>query len=113
MARVGPHSEGQLPVTTAALLTVAEVAERLRVSDEAVLDLIHARQLPAIKVSSRRFRVEDAALQLFIAKRRTSSVIPPAVLHEAGMAAARRARCAPDREPRARTSSSSGGQHGA
>jgi excisionase family DNA binding protein len=41
--------------------TPKEVAEMLRISDDAVLDLIHRNELPALRVSARIIRIPAAA----------------------------------------------------
>lgn len=51
------------------LLTVGEVADRMRVSRRTVLRLIHSDKLPAINISSGsqpRFRIDDEELAAFI-----------------------------------------------
>ena len=40
--------------------TPKEVAEMLRISDDAVLDLIHRNELPALRVSARIIRIPAA-----------------------------------------------------
>ena len=40
--------------------TPKEVAEMLRISDDAVLDLIHRDELPALRVSARIIRIPAA-----------------------------------------------------
>jgi len=50
-------------------LTVPEVAEQMRVSNMTVYRLVHAGELPAIRVG-RSFRVPADALETFLASNR-------------------------------------------
>lgn len=50
--------------------TPREVAEILRVSDDAVLDMIHRDELPALRVSPRIFRIPIAGFDAWRAGRR-------------------------------------------
>jgi len=51
------------------LLTTAEVAKILRVSDKTVLRIIEAGQLPAVRVG-KRWRVSRADLQEYLSRQR-------------------------------------------
>lgn len=55
---------------TRKLLTVEEIAEHLGVSKMTVYRLIHARELPALKVG-RSFRVKPDDLDLYMERVRT------------------------------------------
>jgi excisionase family DNA binding protein len=50
------------------LLTVAEVAEAMRVSNMTVYRLIRAGQLPAVRVG-KNYRIRESALHLFLSER--------------------------------------------
>lgn len=65
MAYIRPSGEGVIPLaqqqnTRARFLTVAEVADQLRVSNMTVYRLIHGGELPAVRVGkSYRLREDD------------------------------------------------------
>lgn len=63
LTRVDPASPGVGP---SSLLTVAEVASRMRVSKMTVYRLIHAGELPALRVG-RSFRVPGKAASDYLA----------------------------------------------
>lgn len=62
-------------MTTPALLTVAEVAQRLRVTDKLVRRLIARGDLTAIKLSRRTLRVEAASVDAYIDAHRVRRVV--------------------------------------
>jgi excisionase family DNA binding protein len=45
--------------------TIAEAADRLKVSHDTVLRLVHAGTLPAVRVSERLYRIPRPALERF------------------------------------------------
>lgn len=55
------------------LLTTREVADRLGVIPETVLRWIETRGLPAIRLTSRALRYDEAALDTWIAERTTAA----------------------------------------
>ena len=55
------------------LLTTREVADRLGVIPETVLRWIETRGLPAIRLTSRALRYEEAALDAWIAEHTTAT----------------------------------------
>lgn len=55
------------------LLTTREVAERLGVSPESILRWIDSRGLPAIRLTSRALRYDEAALDAWIAEHATAA----------------------------------------
>jgi excisionase family DNA binding protein len=57
--------EGERPFSEIRFLTVAEVARVLRVSDDVVYRLVHAGELPAIRVG-RSFRVQEQAVHDYL-----------------------------------------------
>lgn len=65
-------------LTDGRLLTVAEVAEALRVSRMTVYRLVHSGELPAVRVG-RSYRVPEGAASAFLAAARTA---PPAVAEQ-------------------------------
>lgn len=72
-ARAG---EGALPpggrgLTDGSLLTVAEVADALRVSRMTVYRLVHSGELPAVRVG-RSYRVPEGAVAAFLAAAQTT-----------------------------------------
>lgn len=61
MDAVSPDSIGRF-------LTIGDASEILNISSDEVLDLVRSTELPAIRVGSpRRWRIERAALEDFIA----------------------------------------------
>jgi excisionase family DNA binding protein len=56
------------------LLTVAEIAERLKVNQQTVRNWIDRGQLAGIRVGSRRVRVPEADLERFIAESSSAQV---------------------------------------
>lgn len=54
-------------------LTVAEIAARVRVSEQTVLRLIHSGDLEAIRAGRRSFRVPEPSVENFLRK---SAVAP-------------------------------------
>lgn len=67
------------------LLTVKDVADRLGVSDQTVLNLIDRSELAAIRVSARVIRVSEEDLDRFLETRRTASARSEAGLGGAGV----------------------------
>ncbi|MEJ5867685.1 helix-turn-helix domain-containing protein [Pseudokineococcus sp. 5B2Z-1] len=65
-------------LTDGRLLTVAEVAEALRVSRMTVYRLVHSGELPAVRVG-RSYRVPEGAASAFLAAARTA---PPAAAEQ-------------------------------
>lgn len=64
--------------------TPREVAEILRISDDAVLDLIHRNEIPALRVSPRIIRIPVAGFDAWREgrePRRRRAVIRPASEH--------------------------------
>lgn len=55
------------------LLTVAEVAEELRLVPQTVRNMIDRGELPALRVGSRRVRIARADLDAFLGQRRRLS----------------------------------------
>lgn len=55
------------------LLTVAGVANELKVPRKQVYSLIHDQGLPAVQLSERRYRVDRAELTAWLAERRAAS----------------------------------------
>lgn len=53
------------------MLTVTEVATKLRLAPRTVYRLIQAGELRAVRVSGNRLRIEEEALQKFIERNRT------------------------------------------
>jgi excisionase family DNA binding protein len=62
-------AEDQPDMIGAPFLTVAEVAERMRVSKMTVYRLVHSGELPAVRFG-RSFRVQQAAVERHIASAR-------------------------------------------
>ncbi len=58
-----PHAEGRLPEVK--FLTVAEVAELMRVSKMTVYRLVHSGELTAVRVG-RSFRVPEHAVHRYL-----------------------------------------------
>lgn len=58
---MGPKGEQERPLGEVKFLTVAEVAEVMRVSKMTVYRLVHAGTLPAIQVG-RSFRIPEQAV---------------------------------------------------
>ena len=56
------------PFVTGALLTVAEVASGMRVSNMTVYRLIKSGELPAVRVG-KGYRIRESALQRFLESR--------------------------------------------
>ncbi len=59
------------------LLTTDEVAEELRIPRKQVYGLIHDEGLPAIRLSSNRYRVDRADLMDWLASRRAAGAASP------------------------------------
>lgn len=59
--------------STAHYLTIAEVAERLRLSVRSVRALVAAQRIPVIRVSARRIVVDSHDLDRYIDSRREGS----------------------------------------
>lgn len=59
------------------LLTVAEVAEELKVPQKQVYSLIHDEGLPVVNLSKRRYRVYRADLNSWLTARRAASRTDP------------------------------------
>lgn len=57
------------PATTAQLLTLAQVAERLSVSKRSVVSIVSAGKLATVRVGPRMVRVSEDALESFVAGR--------------------------------------------
>jgi len=75
-ARAGEDGPaGARGLTDGRLLTVAEVADALRVSRMTVYRLVHSGELPAVRVG-RSYRVPEGAATAFLAAART---VPTAV----------------------------------
>lgn len=55
----------QAPLSASAFLTVAEVATLMRVSKMTVYRLVHAGELPAVRVG-RSFRVPEEAVRQYL-----------------------------------------------
>ena len=58
------------------LLTVAEVAETLKLNAQTVRNMIDRGELPAIRVGSRRVRVQRSDLDAFLARRVEEGGVP-------------------------------------
>lgn len=59
---------------TRRFLTIAEVADQLQLSAQAVRSLIHSGDLPAIQVGARHlWRIEDTALDEYIERQLAST----------------------------------------
>ena len=57
--------------TAKLLLSVAEVADQLGISDQSVYNLIHSGELPSIRVCPRKgYRVRAASVESFLTHRR-------------------------------------------
>lgn len=67
-------SAGERPLSEVKFLTVAEVASVMRVSKMTVYRLLHAGDLPAVRVG-RSFRVPEQAVHDYF---KHSSAVPPA-----------------------------------
>jgi excisionase family DNA binding protein len=67
MAKQSEHRGGVTPITgsTPKFLTVAEVADTLRVSRMSVYRLIHGGQLEAVQFG-RSFRISEGALEAYL-----------------------------------------------
>ncbi|MDP9394363.1 MAG: helix-turn-helix domain-containing protein [Actinomycetota bacterium] len=74
MAASGPGGTGDTPrrLTELRFLTVAEVAALMRVSKMTVYRLVHAGELPAVRVG-RSFRVSEQAVHDYLRDSYTSS----------------------------------------
>lgn len=59
-----------------ALLTVEEVAERLRVTERMVRRLVACGLLAAIRISGRTLRIEEQSLDAYMEAHRVRRVIP-------------------------------------
>ena len=78
-ARAGEAAPtGARGLTDGRLLTVAEVADALRVSRMTVYRLVHSGELPAVRVG-RSYRVPEGAASAFIAAAQTVPAVPGAV----------------------------------
>jgi excisionase family DNA binding protein len=60
-------NNGDRPLAEVRFLTVAEVAEVMRVSKMTVYRLVHSGELPAVRVG-RSFRVEERAVHDYLDK---------------------------------------------
>jgi excisionase family DNA binding protein len=60
-------SKAERPLAEVRFLTVAEVAEVMRVSKMTVYRLVHSGELPAVRVG-RSFRVEERAVHDYLDK---------------------------------------------
>lgn len=63
-----------------ALLTVPEVARRLRISRSLAYQLVARREIPAIRISARTVRVRPGDLERYVASRIAST--PSACMEE-------------------------------
>lgn len=63
---------GDTVVTDQRFLSPQKIAQRLGVTDRAVLDLIHEKKLPALRVGTGRgvWRIGEADFDAYIARRR-------------------------------------------
>ena len=65
MAADGSHSDDPLSLSEVRLMTVAEVARAMRVSKMTVYRLVHAGDLPAVRVG-RSYRVNEDAVRDYL-----------------------------------------------
>jgi excisionase family DNA binding protein len=65
MAADASHSDDLLSLSEVRLMTVAEVARAMRVSKMTVYRLVHAGELPAVRVG-RSYRVNEDAVRDYL-----------------------------------------------
>lgn len=73
---LAPANQGELMTATIhdKCLSPEEVADRLRVTKGTVLELISTRELKAIKINKRLFRIEPADFEEFKDKRKLKTI---------------------------------------
>lgn len=72
----GQSSSGERPLNEARFLTVAEVAETMRVSKMTVYRLVHHGHLPSIRFG-RSFRVPERAVHEYLRENYAEGVVSP------------------------------------